>query len=201
MDVDCERWLNRVIGDTETAINTLLDEFLSYPYLHRVEHSLHCELYYLLMHSEYLSQLLDWGAFQTRAVHKEWPEQVPVAVGARRANHDLAILAPDFSSLPEASLAEYCVGRIKPIVVIELGLDYGIRHLHKDVLTLKRNGVARGYIVHFDRRNGRPDEGLEAYIRELMAHELLDGIRVAYACVTPHGRRYRRLGDTEIKSL
>jgi len=40
--------LKQVVVLVEHAIDQLVLEFVALPYLHRVEHSLHCELYALL---------------------------------------------------------------------------------------------------------------------------------------------------------
>ena len=78
----------------------LVTTFLERPFLHRVEHSLHAELWSLLKQEPELGG--EWplkdGRTLTQLVHKEWPETCPrsLADGLERPRglFDLAILCP-----------------------------------------------------------------------------------------------------------
>ena len=120
---------------TEEAITALVDEFLDHPYLFRVEHSLHTRLYALLTGHRNIAQhvLIGDSGQWTQLVHKEWPETLANPLGTeykRRGLFDIAILAPQ--QLEKASLEGFRQGRIDAPVVIELGLNYGFRHLKQD---------------------------------------------------------------------
>lgn len=144
-------WLQRVVVLVEHAIDQLVLEFIALPYLHRVEHSLHCELYALLTANRTLGrpyELAD-GAW-TQLVHKEWPETVarPDKAG-RRGNFDMVVLDP--AAVRDATIAEFQNGLIRPAVVIEIGLNYGAQHLRGDVDKLKNSAIERSYVVHLAR--------------------------------------------------
>jgi hypothetical protein len=72
-----EAWTEKIIPDVEQAINRLIDEFVQDPYLHRVEHSLHCQLYCHLVDSIELRKTETYGQISCRRVQKEWPETYP----------------------------------------------------------------------------------------------------------------------------
>jgi hypothetical protein len=72
-----EVWVPKILSHVKSAINELVELFLHNPYLHRVEHSLHCELYGLLVKSGELAQTQDYGNnIRPRRVQKEWPETI-----------------------------------------------------------------------------------------------------------------------------
>src|SRR5215213_9384506 len=98
--------------------------------LHRVEHSLHCELYSLLTANRTLGRPYPLGrsGIHTQLVHKEWPE--PTArpeKNGRRGNLDLAVLHPE--QLTTTGVEAFTNGRIRPVVAIEIGLNYDLGHL------------------------------------------------------------------------
>lgn len=191
------QWASRVIPEVEKAINTLVDEFCRFPYLHRVEHSIHCELYRHLIQSKILNQLIQLSEFNTGTVHKEWPETRPRPdKGNRRGNFDIAIIAPPATNTLSVSIDDFLDGRIEPAVVIELGLDYGLAHLKDDAEKLKNSDVENGYLVHLARQKGGPQYEVDEYVLELMENEGNGGPRIAYVKVDAEKIRYRRLRDS-----
>ena len=157
-------WLKQVVVLVEHAIDQLVLEFVALPYLHRVEHSLHCELYSLLTANRTLGRPYQMaeGAW-TQLVHKEWPETIarPAKAG-RGGNFDMVVLDP--LALRQATIAEFQDGLVKPAIVIEIGLNYGAQHLRDDVNKLTNSAIDHSYIVHLSRNpvHHHPDlvEGL-----------------------------------------
>lgn len=149
-------WLKRMVPRVELAIDDLVRSYARHPFLHRVEHSLHAQLYKLLTAIPELDETYELGStgYRTGLVHKEWPETVgrPSKAKngrpARRGNFDLAILAP--SQLPAvSSLDQFTRGTIAAPIVIELGLGYDEEHLTGDIEKLESSQVPHPYLVHF----------------------------------------------------
>lgn len=93
-------FLDRTVKDIlETSIDSLLDNFAQHPYIHRCEHSIHCELYAMLtVHRAFqgLYPLKGPTAHSTTLIHKEWPETISrLDKKGRRGNFDLVILNPE----------------------------------------------------------------------------------------------------------
>jgi hypothetical protein len=105
-------WEDLAVECLEKGIDTLLREFVAYPYLHRVEHSIHAEFYRILAASRRLSQIIQGQGFSTQPVHKEWPEWAPrPEKGNRRGNFDIGILAP--RSIEQATVNDRPYGAIR----------------------------------------------------------------------------------------
>ena len=201
-----ENWVASIIPDVEQAINKLVDEFIQNPYLHRVEHSLHCQLFCHLIDSKELGQIEDYGEVSPRRVQKEWPETTPRDGHNRRGNSDLAVLGPA-AQLNHQSVSpdSFQLGLIKPGVVIELGLDYDLNHLKQDEMKLINSDVRHGYLVHFARPTGEPQNltELEQFINQVIKTEQERNIRIAYAQVDQDRKqiRYRKLGESSITAM
>jgi len=92
---DDDPWLPEARGLVKQAIDRLIQEYVEFPYLHRVEHSLHARLFQVMTSFEMLAQRVLIGADLglTQLVHKEWPETVK-REGNRRGNFDLTVLSP-----------------------------------------------------------------------------------------------------------
>lgn len=133
----------------ESSINDLINEFIKQPYKHRCEHSLHCELYNMLMGHQSLQgvfQLKDTD-YGTTLLHKEWPETIARPEKKnRRGNFDLAILDP--KSVSGCSVKDFNRGLIKPDFVVEMGLNYNLEHLKNDANKLANSDCKHGYLVH-----------------------------------------------------
>jgi hypothetical protein len=175
-----ETWLRSAVEMVEQAVDLLVDDFAKHPYRHRVEHSLHLQLYRTLAAHQELDVLEPVGESSTRAglIHKEWPETVPASDADRRGLFDLAVLAP--SQLAQATVDQFRQGRIHAPIVIEVGLDYGRAHLEQDLTKLENSGVPHAYVVHFSRlsTSGTVEDLLTAAYPK---------IRTAYVHVPPTG--------------
>ncbi len=191
-----DSWLQDARAATDRAVNALVDEFLQKPYLHRVEHSLHARLHALLTSDSVLSREVELqGGQRTQLVHKEWPETTP-RDSAKKARHrglfDLAVLAP--SQLNQASLPQFRQGRIRPPIAIEVGLDYGLRHLKQDIGKLKNSHVTRAYLVHLSRVPVLEPEEIESTLLDLP-------VDWRTACVQLHAStgatRYKHVDQSE----
>ncbi len=196
-------WVENIIPEIEKAINSVIDEFITLPYLHRVEHSIHCELYSKLSHSRILNQLIDFGCCTTGAIHKEWPETIPrPEKNNRRGNFDIAILGPIESYTKPVTLRDFRLGHLEPAVVIEVGLDYGIDHLKGDVKKFRNSKVKHGYLLHLARQTGVSQDGVDEYITTLIENENQENApRIAYAKVILDGISYRKLGNNTITTI
>ncbi len=179
---------------TERAIDALVKEFCRFPMLHRVEHSIHCRLFQLLTLQPELQTPLTFRDGVTQPVHKEWPEFIarPEKANLRRGNFDLAILAPEI--VADATLDEFREGRIRPSIVIEVGMDYGLEHLLGDIRKLDNSGIQDSYLIHLV-RDGVPDD-----FAELERHIAGSAIKVAYARHTRTAFRCKTLDATEIST-
>lgn len=194
---DRGEWLRHATAAVERALRSLVDDFRSAPHLHRVEHSLHAELFSLLRRERELAgvhPLLDGG--RTQLVHKEWPETyVRHSAGKdSRGLFDLVVLDPE--QLARASAAQFLDGRIEPPIAIEVGLDYGQQHLEQDVSKMQNSYVRSPYLLHLSRRPVRQPQVLEGFLDELGRP-----FRTAYAQVTTAGGfRWRYPGDSTTAS-
>jgi len=188
-----EAWLRAAVEKVEQAVDLLVDDFAEHPYRHRVEHSLHLQLYRALAGHQIFDVLVPIGGSSLRAglIHKEWPETQPGKDADRRGLFDLAVLAP--SQLAQASIDQYRQGRIHAPIVVEVGLDYGRAHLEQDLEKLRNSDVPHAYVVHFSRlpETGRVEDLLTA---------AYPSIATAYAHVPPTGgKSVKHLGDTHIR--
>lgn len=189
-------WLRRATDAVDHAIDTLLTGFLDAPYLHRVEHSLHAEVFGLLKTHDALAEHahLRTGQ-QTQLVHKEWPETLPRdndGTPRPRGLFDLAVLSP--AQLHQATLEQFRTGRIAPAIAIEIGLDYGVNHLRGDGHKLANSAVTVPYLIHLSRLPVRDTTAIED------AATLPPPARVAYVHhdATSGHARIKRITDSAI---
>ena len=171
------------IVQVEQAIDRLIQEFIVSPYLHRVESSLHAQLFHMMMSYPELAHPVRVGDFpiETQLVHNEWPESV-AREGNRRGNFDFAVLSKRLlQTCP--SIKAFRQGNLQAPIVIEIGLDYPAEHLAADVLKLRNSKPKQGYVIHLVRECGR-DPDAERIIVE---SEQKFGIKVAYGCWTSSG--------------
>jgi hypothetical protein len=187
-----EAWLRGAVEKVEQAVDLLVDDFAKHPYRHRVEHSLHLQLFRALTDQCPFDELKPVGESSLLAglIHKEWPETRPSKDTEQRGLFDLAVLAP--SQLAQATIDQYRQGRIHAPIVVEVGLDYGRAHLERDLDKLRNSQVPYAYVVHFSRlpASGNVEDLITA------AHP---NIRIAYAHVPPTGdRAVKHLADTYI---
>jgi hypothetical protein len=195
-------WGARHVEAVEDCINKLIESFVRAPYLHRVEHSLHCELFRELTAIPDIDSTYEVEGQTYRVLQKEWPETIPrPEKSGRRGGFDLVILGPRDSSASRLGLSEYCDGLLEPAFAIELGLDYGVGHLKQDAAKLVNSRIQHGYLVHFARDTGTQQSGVEEVVRRLMDHESEGGPRVAYAYYAGGRFRVRKLGQSAIAEL
>jgi hypothetical protein len=146
-------WLPSACRAVEAALRELVDDFRARPYLHRVEQSIHAQLFGLLMADPLLQEVVPLRTGErTQLVHKEWPETRPRVVGddrPPRGRFDFAVLAP--SQVRQASLEQFRDGRIAAPIVVEVGLDYPLKHLTDDEAKLRNSEVPHGYLLHLSR--------------------------------------------------
>jgi hypothetical protein len=66
------RWISQAQKITELCIDQLVEEFLAFPYLHRVEHSVHARLYEVLHSQPHLDRHVALaGGMVSQCIHKE----------------------------------------------------------------------------------------------------------------------------------
>lgn len=134
----------------EKSIDDLVEDFVRHPYKHRSEHSIHCELYAKLFEHRDLQELYplkEGGIKRIGLVHKDWPEIVPRAgKTSRRGNLDLVVLDP--AEIAKHTNEDFIPGRIRPAFVIELGLNYTLKHIEEDSEKLDFSKCAGGYLIH-----------------------------------------------------
>lgn len=168
-----DAWLAEATSAVERAINGFLEEFVSFPYLHRVEQSVHVRLFELLIGEPALGGVWPIGSsgHVTQLVHKEWPETGPHR--GTRGHFDLAILGPN--QLRAAHTDHFTGGYIEAGIAIEMGLNASKDHLSDDRVKLQTNQVRAGYLV--DLRRGKPAD--DATLRLVLSPS--PSIKSAYA--------------------
>jgi len=181
-------WERAARSAIEQAIDQLILEFVRYPYLHRREHSIHCRLYELMSAHEALRGKLEFAHWVTQPIQKEWPEFIP-RPGNRRGAFDLVVLSPEAArGFP---LVQFLEGRIRPSIVIEMGLDYPYSHLADDIHKLRNSAIADSYLVHLVRQH--VTDNFDAVERLLLECEFKSayvrhmGTRVRYKVTTSPG--------------
>jgi hypothetical protein len=184
-------WVGLAVEKVEQAVDQLVDDFAEHPYRHRVEHSLHLQLYRALAGHRQLDVIKRVGGSTLHAglIHKEWPETVPGEDTGRRGLFDFAVLAP--SQLAQATIDQFRQGWIHAPIVLELGLDYGRAHLEKDLKKLRNSQVPHAYVVHFSRLSAADE------VDDLLAD--YPDIKTAFAHVpSTGGRAVKHLTDPAI---
>ena len=144
-------WVAQARVAVDRAIEQVVKAFSEEPYLHRVEHSLHVVLHAALKAQPHLDGTYAIGTTKrrTQLIHKEWPETRPGEEGAPHGKFDIGIIAP--SQLKAATLDQFRAGRINAALAIEVGLDYGYRHLKQDHDKLLNSEVPAPYLLHLSR--------------------------------------------------
>ena len=191
---DTDPWLPRATTLVEESLDYLLDEFIRLPYLHRVEHSLHTQLFYNLMQHFELSQRVSIGnnLGTTQLIHKEWPETICRGEN-RRGNFDLVVLPPLLLQSC-SSIRAFRDGRLDSPIVIEIGLDYSAAHLASDAAKLINSKPKHGYLVHFVRERPK-DPAAEDVILGIQAKY---GIKTIYAWIAGGKMSIKRVNDSSI---
>lgn len=193
-----DHWIERAKAITELCINELVLEFLEFPFLHRVEHSIHARLFSLLRDQPHFDRhfALARGEAFTQPIHKEWPETKPRPENeGRRGSFDLAILSP--TQLFDSSLKSFSTGLLDAAIVIEMGLNYGDSHLTQDAEKLVNSEVRHGYLVHLVREQ-RHESAVDSTIARLLDTAT---IKVAYARVDRGQKFVKLLDEQEIRAV
>ena len=187
-------WESNARAAVEQSIDQFILEFIEFPYLHRVEHSVHCELFQILAQRKIFSRTYPMGRWLTQPIHKEWPEYLArPEKGNRRGNFDLSVLAPD--RLKSCSFSEFREGRVRPSIVIEVGLDYDLGHLTQDAAKLKNSGIEDSYLVHLVRQDVTDNfDAVEQFLLDC-------GLRTGYARLTSARAFYKLMSDEKIRSV
>ncbi len=191
------RWIADAVRIVEFCIDELVREFVRFPYLHRVEHSVHMRLYELLhSQSHFGRHFLLKGGELTQPVHKEWPETTPrPEKGNRRGNFDVAILSP--GQLARCTAKDFAAGRPQPPIAIEMGLNYKHVHLAGDAEKLLNSKIPHGYLIHLVR--GEKVDSKVVQIIDSLKPE--NHIRVAFAHTLGNDKHLKLLHDPEIRKL
>ena len=154
----------------ETSIDDLVDDFIRHPYKHRCENSIHCELYAKLFEHRDLQELYPLKQGETRRVglvHKEWPEAVRRPGGpVRRGSYDLVILDP--AEIKKHTDKDFIGGRIRPAIIIEMGLNYTLRHLKENNAKLDFCKAKGRYLIHLLQPHNKISEAELAELQKLL---------------------------------
>lgn len=188
--------------DIDKCIDQFLRDFLDMPYCHRVEHSIHVQLWNSLSLVNSLRNgyaTLGSSGCKTQLVHKEWPEtKRRPKKRNRRGNFDLAVLAP--GSFETISTAEFGGGWVAPAVAVEVGLNYGRRHLENDIYKLLNSPVPLSYAIHLVRNDDHLEWAQDLFRAQERRLSTLKGrkIRLLFAQWNSDACWLKAVHDTEI---
>lgn len=187
-------WKNKAKLEINASIDRLIREFIENPFLHRVERSIHCELFSILKERRLFSGTHSMLGAKTQLIHKEWPEHIPrPEKGNRRGNFDLCVLSPD--SISQSPLTEFRKGKIKPDFAIEVGLDYDLKHLKNDSSKLLNSQIESGYLIHLVRHGVNDNfQAVEKYILGCKWN-------TSYARITKSGGYVKFINDSTIEPI
>ena len=194
-DAPEDDWLRQAVSLVEQSLDRLLREFLSDPYAHRVEHSIHARLFTILTAHTHLRRvdpvLRRPFLFLSRCIRSGLKQSRGRKRGA--VNFDLAVLSP--SALANANTDNFRKGRIVAPIVIEIGLDYGAAHLADDQDKLLHSKVRHGYLLHLT-RVGRDN----ARVNQIIQDPGGDGtIKTAFARIAGSQKFVKSVGDANIR--
>lgn len=113
---------------------------------------------------------------------------------SRRGNVDLAVLSPGLLKTCTC-LQGFREGLLPAPIVIEMGLDYGTKHLAEDARELLDTKPPCAYLVHLVRERPR-DLTIENTLIDL---ERQQSIETAYVCAIGVKRAFKRLGQPTIE--
>lgn len=183
-------WEDGAKATVEEVINQFVLEFIDFPYLHRAESSLHCELYRELSGSKLLERTYPLGEWSIQPVQKDWPEYYRRPGHHRTGTIDVCILSPQ--EFKVCSLDDFKEGRINPLIAIELVLDGDLNQLMQDSQKLLAGGN-HDYLVYLVRPGRNEDfEAAENFL-------LTCNFKTAYARLDDNQAFYKLINDKEIK--
>jgi len=189
-------WEQNAKVATEQCIDQFVMEFIEFPYLHRREHSIHCELFKILSSRKIFACTHPMGRWTTQPIHKEWPEYLRRQKKGKRGEFDLCILAPE--RFLACSSNEFYNGRIRPSIVIEVGLNYSLRHLRADAAKLRNSGIENSFLVHLVREE---DPGIADDFERVEQFLLECDMKAAYARLNSSRVFYKLVNDSAITSV
>lgn len=186
---DLPRWEKLAISLVASAIDQLVLDFIEFPYLHRVEHSIHCELFRILKSHTLFATTYPMGGRQTQTVHKEWPRRGTSEGG----NIDLCIHSPD--DLLNCSYRDFREGHLRPAIGIEMGLDCKRPHLVKDEEKLIASQSRTCFLVHLVRDDVTDNfPAVERFLLESLC-------KTAYARIAVGRAFVKLIHDNEIRTI
>jgi hypothetical protein len=193
-DPGSDSWLQEAKWHVERALDQLVHEFIEFPYLHRVEQSLHARLFQMLSTQPHFSRLFPLNAKETytQTVHREWPEAKIRPFKGKRGTFDLAIIAP--KQLQATVVDDFRQGRLLAPIAIEMGVDEDVTHLADDIEKLLNSEIPHAYIVHFLRESYLDQECESLVVRPG------GNVHVTYVRLLRGEVFYKLLADNEIKS-
>lgn len=183
------RWEKLAIDIVQRAIDQLVLDFVEFPYLHRVEHSIHCELFRILKSHTAFATTYPMGHLSTQVVHKEWPRRGVSSGG----NIDLCIHSPD--DLLQCTYSDFREGHLRPAIGIEIGLDYKFGHLRKDETKLIASECRKCFLVHLVREDITDNF---SSVEEFLIHS---SCKTAYARIAGKGAFVKLVNDTEVRTI
>lgn len=140
---------------TETQVNTAIklfcDEFITNPYIHRCEHSLHISLYNYLI-KEDLQSISLCENFKTSFVHKEFPGRKTNEKSENKVDRtpiDIVVLS---EHQKQVSINDFLEGNLIIDFAFEVSLEYGIEHLCWDIFKFiigsNKSEGNKNFIIH-----------------------------------------------------
>jgi hypothetical protein len=195
-DPASDPWVTAAAPLVEECIDELVQEFFAHPYLHRVEHSIHAHLIDLIRRRPHFLGLFPIGETreETQLIHKEWPETSTREGKPGRGNFDIAILSPRLLKRC-TRIPSFAEGWLPAPIVIEMGLNYSLRHYEQDRSKLINSKVYRGYLIHLLR--GYPEDTRETDSIQRVDPE--GRVKTAFARTRGRLGRIKLLNETEIK--
>lgn len=154
-----------IIAQLDQHVDNFIEAFLEAPYTHRVEHSIHVDLFNRIAGIEAIAaeQITLSDEHSSPLVHKEWPEPTTIGNSTRRGSHDLALLPPC-----TPTIQQFCRGFIRPFAAFELGLNYEQDHFLKDVYTLHYAELPAAYVIHLARAEAHNQERVIEQVKLLI---------------------------------
>ncbi|MDR1362841.1 MAG: hypothetical protein LBJ35_02160 [Spirochaetaceae bacterium] len=189
--LESDKDIKNIANAVEESINKLIDQFIESPYLHRVESSIHTELFHIMKQNNNLSQCFSLGDNSTRTqlIHNEWPSSDP-----KYGNYDFAIMTPELlqKDCPNADI--FSRGKFNVPIVVELGLNPSDPdHLKNDNQKIIANKIHAGYLVHLIRE--KPENSVD---EKIILDTRNPNIKTAYALINNEKIRYKYVNDTGI---
>ena len=189
LPVEMTRWERLAIDMVQSAIDQLVLDFVEFPYLHRVEHSIHCELFRILKSHTMFATTYPMGHRNTQVVHKEWPRRGASSGG----NIDLCIHSPD--DLKSCTYRDFREGHLRPAIGIEIGLDYKFGHLREDEIKLIASECRTCFLVHLVREDITDNfPAVEDFLMQSRC-------KTAYARAVGNGAFVKLVNETEVRRI